>query len=413
MLAARRILTLAGSTAVLGGLIVAAVRTALPAVLVATPIVGALWLLVLVDCGYRVGRERAHRRRRTRRGQHAAWTPDPHVRTPITYPGILRRPPGGDPVDRQGDFRAFGIRLAVLPALAVLFLTVQILFLRDSEALAVGFVLAECLLLAVMVWTVWKGQDPSRPWVVNRVRGELFRREMYLLLVGVGPYLGLGAQNAQQVRDARLDLLSTAGLPQLDDLGRFTERTAQGAERHWQDEVWRRGTQQLSDPTDATERMRTYLDYRIQRQALFMELAGEKCERTEESLGRVAKGMVILGIAIALPYAGLLLLGRGGDGPSTAASIVALLAACAPPLCGAVSAVQNLFAAQRLALSYQETRQELRGHENTLRTLLAQPLTPDAFLSFQALAVRVESTLAEELRRWRIIVARPEFDAGL
>lgn len=417
MLAARRILALAGSTAVLGGLIVAAVRTGHPAALVATPIVGALWLLVLMDCGYRMGREWAHRRRRrTSRGRRAAWAPDPQVRKPITYPGVLPRPAGDDPVDRQGQFRAIGIRLAALPTLAVLFLTVQNVFLKNGEALALGFILAECLLLVVMVWTIWTGQEPSRPWVVSRVRGELFRREMYLLLAGVGPYLGLGTQDAGRVRDARLALLSNASLPQLDDLGRFSKRTPQGAEHHWQDEVWRRGAQPLGSPTDAAdiaERMRTYLDYRVRRQALFLELAGEKCERTEKSLGKAAKAMVLLGIAIALSYAGLLVAGRGDDAPSTTASIVALLAAGIPPLCNAVLAVQNLFAAQRLAVSYQETRQELLAHENTLRTLLAQPVDPDALLSFQALVVRVELTLAEELRRWRIIVAKPEFDAGL
>ncbi|MGW3917099.1 hypothetical protein ACWEBX_37250 [Streptomyces sp. NPDC005070] len=159
--------------------------------------------------------------------------------------------------------------------------------------------------------------------------------------------------------------------------------------------------------------MSTYLDYRIRRQGLYFELASEKCGRTESALGRVAKGTVLAAVAIALSYAALLVSSRGGNEPPVAALVIALLAAGLPPVCNTVLAVQNLLASQRLAVSYQETRQELLGHENTLRKLLVEPAGPEVAVSFRALAVRVESTLTEELRRWRIIVAKPEFDAGL
>ncbi|WP_329021485.1 hypothetical protein [Streptomyces sp. NBC_00690] len=414
MLAAARAVVVVASTVVFAGLVVAASITGLSAFLVLTPVAGAFWLLVLIDSGYRIGREWAHRRRRrASRAQRDAWTPGADVRPPIDYAGVLRRPSGNDPVDHQGDFRAVGIRLAVLPALAVLFLTVQTVFLNNGESLAIGFILAECLLLVAMIWTIWTGQEPSRPWVVSRMRGEVFRREMFLLLAGVGPYLGLSSEDAERVRDARLNVLSNAEQAQLDELNRFADRTTLGDEHHWQDEVWRRNSPQQGPAPDVVDRMRTYLDYRIRRQALFMELSVEKCERTERSLGRVAKAMVLAGIAVALCYAALLLAGPDGHTPSTTAAIVALLAAGLPPLCNAVLAIQNLFAAQRLAASYRETRQELLGHENTLRTLLSKPATPDAVVLFRALAVRVELTLAEELRRWRIIVVKPEFDAGL
>jgi hypothetical protein len=257
---------------------------------------------------------------------------------------------------------------------------------------------------------VWTEQEPSRPWVTSRVRTELFRREMFLLLAAVGPYLGRTDEEAGRVRDARLNLLAAAGPAELEGFARLADRDPDGAESHWQDEVWRRAG---GADTGTADRMRTYLDHRVRRQALFFELAAEKGERTESVLGRVAKGAVLAAVAIALWYAALLLPGRDGDEPSVAAAVVALLAAGLPPLCNTVLAVQNLLAAQRLAASYRETRQELLGHENTLRKLLAEPVGPEVAVSFRALAVRVESTLTEELRRWRIIVAKPEFEAGL
>jgi hypothetical protein len=159
--------------------------------------------------------------------------------------------------------------------------------------------------------------------------------------------------------------------------------------------------------------MRTCLDYRIKRQSLFFELAAGTCERTEDKLGRTAKASVLAAVAVAVAYAVLLHSGRTGDDPSTTSAVIALLAAVLPPLCNMALAVQNLFASQRLAASYRETRQELLAHENTLRRMLAGPVDAGLAVAFRSLAVRVESTLTEELRRWRIIVAKTEFEAGL
>lgn len=411
MRTARRIQIVLGATAVLAAWTAAALLTRAPFMVVALPAVGALWILVLLDSGYLLGREWAHRRRRrTSRPRRAAWSPGPGVRKPIDYPNIVPRPAGDTAVDQQGRFRATGVRLAVLPALAVVFLTVQTVFLDHGSDLGLGFVLAECLLLVCLVWTVWTEQEPSRPWVTSRVRAELFRREMFLLLTAVGPYLGRTDQEAERVRDARLTLLAGAGPAELDAFARLADRATDGSETHWQDEVWRRPG---GPGTDTADRMSTYLDHRIRRQGLYFELAAEKCGRTESVLGRVAKGAVLAAVAVALSYAALLASGRDGDEPSVTASVIALLAAGLPPVCNTVLAVQNLLASQRLAVSYREARMELLAHENTLRGLLAEPAGPDVAVSFRALAVRVETTLTEELRRWRIIVAKPEFDAGL
>ncbi|MFF5983932.1 hypothetical protein ACFY78_34340 [Streptomyces olindensis] len=410
-----RIWVVVGLSLALSAWTAAAVLSRAPALVVSLPAVGMIWLLVLLDSGYLLGRRWAHRRRRrVSRTQREAWAPAPEVRRPIDYPNILPRPAGDTPVDQQGRYRATGIRLAVLPALAVMCLTVQTVFLEHGGDLGLGFVLAECLLLVSMVWTVWTSQEPSQPWVTSRIRAELFRREMFLLLTAVGPYLGRTDQEAGQVRDARLSLLAAAGPAELASFARLADRDPDGTERPWQDAVWLRGDNGEPGTTAETaERMRTYLDYRIKRQGLFFELAAATCERTEARLGRTAKAAVLAAVAVAVAYAVLLHAGRTDDGPSTTSAVIALLAAGLPPLCNMTLAVQNLFASQRLAASYRETRRELLEHEHTLRRLLAGPADPEAALRFRSLAVRVESTLTEELRRWRIIVAKTEFEAGL
>ncbi|MFE7649906.1 hypothetical protein [Streptomyces phaeoluteigriseus] len=402
-------------SAVLAGWAWAAAAGRAPAVVVTLPTVGAVWLLALLHHGYLVGREWAHRRRRHRsRERRTAWAPAAGVRTPIDYPNILRRPSGDAPVDHQGRYRATGVRLAVLPLLAVLFLTAHTVLMAPGGVLGIGFVLAECLLLGSLVWTVWTEQQPSLPWVTSRVRAELFRREMFLLLAGVGPYLGRTDQEAGLIRDARISLLADADPAALEQFAQLTDRDPDGGERDWRDEVWRRA----DDPAitlggDLADRMRTYLDYRIRRQRLFMELAAEKCERSEGVLGRTVKGVVLAAVAVAVSYAVLLATVPDGHEPSTSTALIAVLAAGLPPLCNSVLAVQNLLAGQRLAVSYREARLELLGHENTLRRLLGQPEAPELLAVFQSLVVRTEATLTEEVRRWRIMVAKPEFDAGL
>ncbi|MER6712587.1 hypothetical protein [Streptomyces sp. NPDC000877] len=410
-----RIWVAVGVSLALSAWTAAAVLSGAPVFVVSLPVVGVIWLLVLLDCGYLLGRRWAHRRRRrATRPRREAWAPAPEIRRPIDYPNILPRPAGDTPVDQQGRYRATGIRLAVLPALAVMCLTAQTVFLEHGGDLGLGFVLAECLLLVSMVWTVWTSQEPSQPWVTSRIRAELFRREMFLLLAAVGPYLGRTDEEAGQVRDARLSRLAAAGPAELGTFARLSDRGPDGTESPWQDTVWLQRDNGLPDTTaETTERMRTYLDYRVKRQVLFFELAAGTCERTEDRLGRTAKAAVLAAVAVAVAYAVLLHSGRTGDDPSTTSAVIALLAAGLPPLCNMALAVQNLFASQRLAASYRETRQELLEHEHTLRGLLAGPADAERADRFRSLVVRVESTLTEELRRWRIIVAKSEFDAGL
>jgi hypothetical protein len=379
------------------------------------PVLLMPWLLLAIERGYLAGRRLRHlRRRRATRTERLDRSPGPATKPPLDYPGVLRLDPAlerslGDPVDHQGRLRGKGIRLAAIPLLAVLMLACQAVLLPEGGAVAVGLVAAECTALLMMLTMIWSDREPTRQWVTSRIRRELLRRETYLIVAGVGPYLSTPGHETERIRDARITMLVRAGRGRLLQFAALADLGADAIEQHWSDAVWQAGPRP-ADP-DLAERMRTYLEYRIGQQILFFELGAEKFERTERSLSAITKATVAVGIAVALVYGT-----RLATGPSTASpltSVLALLAAAVPAVCNGVLAIQNLFTSQRLAASYLEARNELLWHENALRAILSRPCTPDAGSRFQSLALHVEATLGQELLRWKLLVERPEFDPAM
>ena len=98
----------------------------------------------------------------------------------------------GRAVEAQSDYFANGIIAALLAPLALLLLSLQLLKGTSegaADAMALGLILSEILCLALLVGVALVNPEPTAEWIENRVRTELFRREQYLLLAGVGPYL--------------------------------------------------------------------------------------------------------------------------------------------------------------------------------------------------------------------------------
>lgn len=385
-----------------------------PLLLAALPVTLVPWLLFTLDTGYLLGRDLLHRRRRRLSlREREERRPDPQVRRPTDFPGVLELTPAlrralGDPVGLQGRLRSKGVRLAAIPFLAVVMVSVPVVFLPEGGDVAAGFVAAGCAALLAMLTLVWSDRLPTRAWVTSRMRRELFRREMYLVLVQAGPYLYVSDEEARRIRDARIGTLTCS---EGTALLRFAEPVEHGsrAELRWIDALWRAGRGN-PDP-DLAERMRTYLEYRIRRQILFLELGSKKFERTERAFGTTVKITVLAGFTVAVVHGTRLATTPHTDTAATAT--LALLAATIPALCNGVISLQNLFAPQRLALSYRDTHHELVRHENALCELLAASSAPDADVRFRALALHVEAALGQELLRWRTLIDRPEFDPAL
>jgi hypothetical protein len=410
--------TLTVATSALAVLAIATVIFHSHPLVVALPVGLGLWLLLLLNSGYLLGRAYRHnRRRQASRDERSDRQPDAATRKPLDYRGVLEATPQlrraiGDPVDYQGRLRAKGVVLALIPLLAVIMLSVQTIFLPKGGVAAVGFAAAECAVLLVMLTIVWLYQQPTQAWVTSRFRMELFRREMYLLVAQTGPYLAVDESDVERIRDARVNVLTQADVHQLQQLIDLSDQDTRSVEYRWIDAVWQAGPK-AADP-GTVERMRTYLEYRIGRQILFFNLGMGSLERTEKNLDTTAKIAMLSGIAVAIVYVTLLATSHRLDQQSSiVTATLALLAVGIAPLCNGVLAIQNLFASQRLATSYVETRNELLRHENTLRELISRASEPDAGTRFHALAIHVETTLSQELLRWKMLVDRPEFEPAM
>lgn len=104
----------------------------------------------------------------------------------------------GRAAEAQGQYFATGILAAVLPPIALVLLSLQLLAVPEGGSWALGLILSEILCLGIRVYFALTDREPTAEWIVNRVRTELFRREQYLLLAGVGPYLGRDALKAHE-----------------------------------------------------------------------------------------------------------------------------------------------------------------------------------------------------------------------
>jgi hypothetical protein len=395
-----------------------------PFMIAALQVIFAAWSLVALHCVYHLVRERGHvrRRRRDQAARDAVVIPD-DVRPSVAFPEIdalddAHRLAIGDIPDHQGRYRATGLKVALLPSLAVLFLSLQVIFFPAGGPAATGMAFAESLLLIVMVVVVWTNERPTYEWVQSRARAELFRREQYLLLAHVGPYLGLPEHRVVAVRDMRMGFLTHADLQTLGQLAVMAEQEVAPSfrgHRLWIDALWQAGRDQVCP--DTSDRMRTYLHYRLRKQILWFHLAIGKCESAEQGITRLLKTAVLAAVAVALVYATLLSTGQPLNGTHQPAGIalVALLAAGLPPFCGGLLAIQDLFAFRRLAMSYRETRRELVRYEAALRSLITlyeeQPENSLEFQTrFRALVLHTESALTQELQRWVMFVYKPEFE---
>ena len=269
----------------------------------------------------------------------------------------------------------------------------------------------------MLVAMVWTAERPTHAWVLTRTRAELLRREQYLLMAGVGPYLGCAVAEQTKIRDARIDVISDADERQLTELQIPAERASVSGhlvERPWIDAVW--GTPAREAEDDLCDRVRSFLHYRVRKQLMWFGLNLEACKRADRRITWGLRTLVLTAAGLAIFHATLLFAGASGEAAEP--ELVALLAIVLPPFCTALVAVQDLFGFRKLAASYREAYQMLRRHDRMLQSLLdrLQDPTPDSAKianDFRAAVVHAESTLTEELRRWVMLVHRPPFDATL
>jgi hypothetical protein len=378
----------------------------------ALPVAIAVWSLFVVHHGYLVTRAlRWRRRQRTERQRLAELAIPADVPKPGLFDGVaaidaaqhalLPRIP-----DYQGAMYARGVKVALLPSLAVLVAALQATLSQPSAAVAIGLASAELAVMLLLIALVWRSPNPADQWVRARTRAELLRREQYLRLAAVGPYQSLDALDAdRRTADRISQLTSTVDT----ELRRHIALTSPAGVR-WIDQLWT-GPGPGPRPSAVAERLRSYLYYRVGKQLLWFELGTESNQRAERQIAMAIKAALVAAVA-AIGVQTLLQTGHGPSG-TPVQSTATVLTLALPPVCAFLLAVQELYSYRRLGLSYGQTLDDLRQAQTELTELLAGPDNDERARRFQAVVLHTETALTDELRRWVMLTQRDEFDLAL
>ena len=395
----------------------------------ATPVVVACWLLVAVDCGYSLFRAKRWEYRQALESQALEKLAIPSkTRKPVTFAGVAsideaQHAALSTVADYQGKYFAAGIKVAILPLLAVLALGLQTLAVNERSSFGIGLAATEALLLVFLAYLIWVRQDPTRDWVVNRIRAELFRREQYLRMALVGPYLDLPADEADHRSELRTGLFGEGSAAELRRLIPMATQTAEGTRpivERWIDQLWQKPEEESHLwADDLEERMCSYLHYRLDKQLLWFKLGVAANERAERQITLALKAALLAAVVIAGIHTILLSQHVTSGQPSRMTLFpvsVGLLAFALPPACAVLLAVQELFTYRKLGVSYAQTRDELVELRAELQQLIFAGTRKDKPRAlrrrFQALVLHTESVLTLELQRWIMLVSRPEFEVS-
>jgi hypothetical protein len=326
----------------------------------------------------------------------------------------------------QSDYLALGRQLIVLSQLAVLLLILQ-LVLQPAGHASCGRLLigGEFLCLVLVLRAVVFTARPTKEWVQARVRAELLRREQFLAVSGVGPYL-IAEDLAERVR-VRLHELESREPMQTIALaaegGGYRDRLE---DARLDEHQGRRGMARLDRREQAIV---AYLVHRLQDQLEYYERRSREHRYLDERFDRGMKYVLFFSVAAAAIH---LLLALLGSTPPLAKG-VEVLAIVLPPLGIALYSLRGLYEWRRLGRAYHDQFRTLQRIRNQLLELharlpRAQPpaelviMTPTVLVDatvldtramtelselefkFRRLVLEAEELFAAELRQWYVLV---------
>lgn len=395
----------------------------------AIPVVVACGLLAAIDCGYFLLRARRWQQRQALERQASEQLAIPaETKKPVTFAGVAsideaQHAALPKAADYQGKYFATGIKVAALPLLAVLALGLQTLAVNESSSFGIGLAATEALLLVFLTYLIWVRQEPTREWVIWRIRIELFRREQYLRMALVGPYLDLSADEADHRSELRTGMFREGSATELRRLIPMATQTAEGTRpivERWIDQLWKKPEDESHLwADDLKERMSSYRYYRLDKQLMWFKLGVAANERAERQITLTLKAALLAAVVIAGIHTTLLSQHVTSGQPSHAEPFpvsVGLLAFALPPACAVLLGVQELFTYRKLGASYAQTQEELLELRAELQQLIFAATRKDETRAlrrdFQALVLHTESVLTLELQRWIMLVSRTEFEVS-
>lgn len=386
-----------------------------------------LWCLRVL---YLWQRKASYRRRERRRKEHPAekLTIPVGVKKPEEFDGVQTLHECqwtyiGSAVEAQGDYFANGILAAILPATALFLLSYQLLAQPAGGSWAIGLIISEMLCLTVLAYLALTSREPTAEWIENRLRSELLRREQYLCLAGVGPYL-----LHQNPSDAATEALRRKG--QIEGADTHSLITLVPVQETsgvtWLEGLHHKGPAKIPARADFIQRIESYLYYRIGKQIVWFANEIRDIQENEKMWSRLLTGALLAAIAVAGIHAFHLRTFNPGVAPEHDDAywkiVSGTLAIVLPPLGTACLSVRAMYNFRGRSAIYEHEKSVLHLQRGALEALLREAKqsssgTPgtDAGktdFDFRLIALRTEQSLSFELTQWMLLMERREHEVA-
>ena len=324
----------------------------------------------------------------------------------------------------QGSYFSNGILTAVLSPMALLLLSLQTLIWPEGGWWSVGAIFGEVLCLLTLVILALLFREPTAEWVENRIRTELFRREQYLALAGVGPYLGMDEIATPEEAIRRSGEIDSANA---QDLIRLIPMQAPRGIT-WIESLHRMGEGGLTGRGDCVARMQSYLYYRIDKQIQWFANSARDNKENDRRWTALLVGALCCAILLGCVHAGHLLLeAHRSAGPNDHRELwvvaVGVLGIVLPPLGTACVSIQNMYDFHGRSRIYMHEKSLLKSHKSEMEALLfrakhlQQIQTFDHHrdkidFEFRTIVLRTEHSLSVEMEQWLLLMEKDEIEAA-
>jgi hypothetical protein len=372
-------------------------------------------------------RKASFARRERRRKENPAEKLDirPGVKKPEQYEGghTLHEAQWtyiGRAVEAQGNYFAGGILMAVLPPLALFLLSFQLVALPTGGNLAVGLILGEISCLITLVYFALTRREPTQEWIENRIRSELFRREQYLFLAGVGPYLLEKASEAKEEALRRRGQIEGADAHTLVGLVPMQERSG----LTWVEALHHKGSAKVAGRSDCVDRMDSYLYYRIGKQLVWFANEIRDLHENEQTWSRLLTAALLAAIGVAAIHAFRLyeesrVLSVVPAETEYLRLAIGTMAVVLPPLGTACLSIRAMYNFRGRSRVYEHEKNLLHAQKGALAALIEEANQPSVGrtldkidFDFRAIALRTEQSLSVELQQWMLLMERREHEVS-
>jgi len=306
---------------------------------------------------------------------------------------------------QKGVIRFASLTSLLIP-LAVFLLTIQILAFPQAGTIAILLISAElAALLFALIIIICHFAPGAEEWAKARLRAEVLRREEFLLLGRVGPYLKRAAPAAlEPIVEDRLSRIDNS----LNSPDMFIPLRDS---KTWRDELEEEGQDKTASPDKSFSDQ--FFEHRILDQQNWFWRKREKFIRRDWRYENIIRSALALAFMVAAMHLVTLLVGTfEANARFRVLQLVIEIAAIGlPPLGSGAAALQSLYQGRRLGRSYEFHAKELEIIKNELSALNVawkeKTIAQENFeFKLKRIVLRTEELLANELRVW-FFVMRP------